>query len=100
MSLTLTSLTLMSIILMSLTLNVTHSRVTLSHVTHSHVTHSVLSLHSGCGNLPGSACILQSKSSLEMMESQSCDAEPPPPPKPELRYPGLSRANTEGTRVL
>lgn len=39
---------------------------------------------------------LQSKSSLEMMESQSCDAEPPPPPKPELRYPGMSRGNTEG----
>ncbi|KAL1023585.1 hypothetical protein UPYG_G00043180 [Umbra pygmaea] len=35
----------------------------------------------------------RSKSSLEMMESQSCDAEPPPPPKPELRYPGLSRGN-------
>ncbi|KAI7810642.1 putative zinc finger protein [Triplophysa rosa] len=33
----------------------------------------------------------RSKSSLEMMESQSADAEPPPPPKPELRYPGLSR---------
>uniref|UniRef100_A0A3Q2CB58 Palmitoyltransferase n=1 Tax=Cyprinodon variegatus TaxID=28743 RepID=A0A3Q2CB58_CYPVA len=31
----------------------------------------------------------RSKSSLEMMESQSCDAEPPPPPKPELRYPGI-----------
>uniref|UniRef100_A0A3P9AGU2 Palmitoyltransferase n=1 Tax=Esox lucius TaxID=8010 RepID=A0A3P9AGU2_ESOLU len=36
----------------------------------------------------------RSKSSLEMMESQSCDAEPPPPPKPELRYPGLSREST------
>uniref|UniRef100_A0A4W4E8X5 Palmitoyltransferase n=1 Tax=Electrophorus electricus TaxID=8005 RepID=A0A4W4E8X5_ELEEL len=35
----------------------------------------------------------RSKSSLEMMESQSADAEPPPPPKPELRYPGLSRAS-------
>ncbi|CAB1328120.1 unnamed protein product, partial [Coregonus sp. 'balchen'] len=34
-----------------------------------------------------------SKSSLEMMESQSCDAEPAPPPKPELRYPGLSRGH-------
>ncbi|KAI1887875.1 hypothetical protein AGOR_G00195000 [Albula goreensis] len=34
----------------------------------------------------------RSKSSLEMMESQSADAEPPPPPKPELRYPGLSRS--------
>ncbi|KAF3851830.1 hypothetical protein F7725_005185 [Dissostichus mawsoni] len=32
----------------------------------------------------------RSKSSLEMMESQSCDAEPPPPPKPELRYPGIT----------
>lgn len=31
-----------------------------------------------------------------MMESQSCDAEPPPPPKPELRYPGITRGNTEG----
>lgn len=30
------------------------------------------------------------------MESQSADAEPPPPPKPELRYPGLPRADTEG----
>lgn len=38
----------------------------------------------------------QSKSSLEMMESQSCDAEPPPPPKPELRYPGMTRGNAEG----
>ncbi|XP_052342600.1 palmitoyltransferase ZDHHC5-A-like isoform X2 [Oncorhynchus keta] len=37
----------------------------------------------------------RSKSSLEMMESQSCDAEPPPPPKPELRYPGLSRGHQE-----
>ncbi|XP_035387449.1 palmitoyltransferase ZDHHC5a [Electrophorus electricus] len=36
----------------------------------------------------------RSKSSLEMMESQSADAEPPPPPKPELRYPGLSRASS------
>ncbi|KPP73624.1 zinc finger, DHHC-type containing 5a-like [Scleropages formosus] len=33
----------------------------------------------------------RSKSSLDMMESQSADAEPPPPPKPELRYPGLNR---------
>ncbi|KAI1888198.1 hypothetical protein AGOR_G00182550 [Albula goreensis] len=33
----------------------------------------------------------RSKSSLDMMESQSADAEPPSPPKPELRYPGLSR---------
>uniref|UniRef100_W5K530 Palmitoyltransferase n=1 Tax=Astyanax mexicanus TaxID=7994 RepID=W5K530_ASTMX len=36
----------------------------------------------------------RSKSSLEMMESQSADAEPPPPPKPELRYPGLSRGSS------
>ncbi|XP_062334191.1 palmitoyltransferase ZDHHC5-A, partial [Osmerus eperlanus] len=45
----------------------------------------------------------RSKSSLEMMESQSCDAEPPPPPKPELRYPGLSRstaAHTEESSLL
>ncbi|XP_028304932.1 palmitoyltransferase ZDHHC5-A isoform X2 [Gouania willdenowi] len=41
----------------------------------------------------------RSKSSLEMMESQSCDAEPPPPPKPELRYPGL-RDNTEECGLL
>lgn len=32
----------------------------------------------------------QSRSSLELTESQSADAEPPPPPKPDLsRYPGL-----------
>ena len=43
-----------------------------------------------------SVCLLQSKSSLDQMESQSADAEPPPPPKPELRYPGLPRADTEG----
>ncbi|KAG7283574.1 hypothetical protein CRUP_026501 [Coryphaenoides rupestris] len=42
----------------------------------------------------------RSKSSLEMMESQSCDTEPPPPPKPELRYPGLARANTEESSLL
>ncbi|XP_041839703.1 palmitoyltransferase ZDHHC5-A-like isoform X2 [Melanotaenia boesemani] len=42
----------------------------------------------------------RSKSSLEMMESQSCDAEPPPPPKPELRYPGVSRGNTEDCSLL
>ncbi|TKS69398.1 Palmitoyltransferase ZDHHC5 [Collichthys lucidus] len=42
----------------------------------------------------------QSKSSLEMMESQSCDAEPPPPPKPELRYPGITRGNTEECSLL
>uniref|UniRef100_A0A8D3AX81 Palmitoyltransferase n=1 Tax=Scophthalmus maximus TaxID=52904 RepID=A0A8D3AX81_SCOMX len=39
-------------------------------------------------------------SSLEMMESQSCDAEPPPPPKPELRYPGITRGNTEECSLL
>ncbi|KAJ8269403.1 hypothetical protein COCON_G00120100 [Conger conger] len=32
-----------------------------------------------------------SKSSLDMMESQSADTELPPPPKPELRYSGLPR---------
>ncbi|KAI4832434.1 hypothetical protein KUCAC02_015403 [Chaenocephalus aceratus] len=37
----------------------------------------------------------RSKSSLEMMESQSCDAEPPPPPKPELRYPGINPRETQ-----
>ncbi|KAM6388762.1 LOW QUALITY PROTEIN: palmitoyltransferase ZDHHC5 [Rhynochetos jubatus] len=32
----------------------------------------------------------KSKGSLEVTESQSCDAEPPPPPKPDLgRYAGL-----------
>ncbi|GCB61976.1 hypothetical protein scyTo_0011408 [Scyliorhinus torazame] len=43
----------------------------------------------------------RSKGSLEIMESQSVDAEPPPPPKPELhRYSGLwahlSPATNEG----
>ncbi|XP_068606742.1 palmitoyltransferase ZDHHC5-A [Brachionichthys hirsutus] len=42
----------------------------------------------------------RSKSSLEMMESQSCDAEPPPPPKPELRYPGIARGGTEECSLL
>ncbi|KAG7485147.1 hypothetical protein JOB18_004054 [Solea senegalensis] len=42
----------------------------------------------------------RSRSSLEMMESQSCDAEPPPPPKPELRYPGITRGNTEECSLL
>ncbi|XP_074487150.1 palmitoyltransferase ZDHHC5-A [Sebastes fasciatus] len=42
----------------------------------------------------------RSKSSLEMMESQSCDAEPPPPPKPELRYPGITRGNAEDCSLL
>ncbi|XP_023189367.1 palmitoyltransferase ZDHHC5-like isoform X1 [Xiphophorus maculatus] len=42
----------------------------------------------------------RSKSSLEMMESQSCDAEPPPPPKPELRYPGIGQRNAEECSLL
>lgn len=42
----------------------------------------------------------RSKSSLDHMESQSADAEPPPPPKPELRYPGLPRADTEESSLL
>uniref|UniRef100_A0A3B5KS07 Palmitoyltransferase n=1 Tax=Xiphophorus couchianus TaxID=32473 RepID=A0A3B5KS07_9TELE len=33
--------------------------------------------------------IQNSKSSLDQMESQSADIEPPPPPKPDFRYPGL-----------
>ncbi|XP_032383076.1 palmitoyltransferase ZDHHC5 isoform X2 [Etheostoma spectabile] len=42
----------------------------------------------------------RSKSSLDQVESQSADAEPPPPPKPELRYPGLPRADTEESSLL
>ncbi|KAK2904187.1 palmitoyltransferase ZDHHC5-B isoform X1 [Channa argus] len=42
----------------------------------------------------------RSKSSLDQVESQSADAEPPPPPKPELRYPGLPRAETEESSLL
>ncbi|XP_037531197.1 palmitoyltransferase ZDHHC5 [Nematolebias whitei] len=42
----------------------------------------------------------RSKSSLDHMESQSADAEPPPPPKPDLRYPGLPRAETEESSLL
>ncbi|KAL6109929.1 zdhhc5 [Pungitius sinensis] len=42
----------------------------------------------------------RSKSSLEMMESQSCDSEPPPPPKPELRYPGIPKGNPEECHLL
>uniref|UniRef100_A0A8C5FIA6 Palmitoyltransferase n=1 Tax=Gadus morhua TaxID=8049 RepID=A0A8C5FIA6_GADMO len=42
----------------------------------------------------------RSKSSLEQLESQSADVEPPPPPKPELRYPGLPRADTEESSLL
>ncbi|XP_035281600.1 palmitoyltransferase ZDHHC5-like isoform X1 [Anguilla anguilla] len=46
-----------------------------------------------------------SKSSLDMMESQSADAEPPPPTKPEFRYPDLPRGqlsmgNTEESCLL
>uniref|UniRef100_A0A3Q3L0R3 Palmitoyltransferase n=1 Tax=Mastacembelus armatus TaxID=205130 RepID=A0A3Q3L0R3_9TELE len=42
----------------------------------------------------------RSKSSLDQLESQSADVEPPPPPKPELRYPGLPRADTEESSLL
>ncbi|KAJ8247742.1 hypothetical protein GJAV_G00249760 [Gymnothorax javanicus] len=44
----------------------------------------------------------RSKSSLEMMESQSADAEPPPPPKPELRYgrSPLSMGHSEESSLL
>ncbi|KAM6953687.1 palmitoyltransferase ZDHHC5-B [Aplochiton taeniatus] len=42
----------------------------------------------------------RSKSSLDQMESQSADVEPPPPPKPDLRYPGLPRADTEESSLL
>nr|XP_061791479.1 palmitoyltransferase ZDHHC5-A-like [Nerophis lumbriciformis] len=41
----------------------------------------------------------RSKSSLDMQESQSCDAEPPPP-KPELRYPGIIRGSTQDYNLL
>ncbi|XP_030637722.1 LOW QUALITY PROTEIN: palmitoyltransferase ZDHHC5-like [Chanos chanos] len=44
--------------------------------------------------------IQQSKSSLEMIESQSTDAEAPPPPKPEHRYPGLPHTHTEESSSL
>lgn len=44
--------------------------------------------------------IQQSKSSLELMESQSTDAEPPPPPPPDLRYPGLPHTHTEESSLL
>ncbi|KAG5263518.1 hypothetical protein AALO_G00265700 [Alosa alosa] len=44
--------------------------------------------------------IQQSKSSLELMESQSTDAEPPPPPPPDFRYPGLSQTHTEESSLL
>ncbi|XP_008418535.1 palmitoyltransferase ZDHHC5 [Poecilia reticulata] len=42
----------------------------------------------------------RSKSSLDQMESQSADIEPPPPPKPDFRYPGLPRADTEASSLL
>uniref|UniRef100_A0A3Q4BNH6 Palmitoyltransferase n=1 Tax=Mola mola TaxID=94237 RepID=A0A3Q4BNH6_MOLML len=42
----------------------------------------------------------RSKSSLEMMESQSRDAEPPPPPKPEPRYAGITRGNIEECTLM
>ncbi|RXN12552.1 palmitoyltransferase ZDHHC5-like isoform X1 [Labeo rohita] len=44
--------------------------------------------------------IQQSKSSLEIMESQSTDADPPPPPKPEHRYPGLPHTQNEECSLL
>ncbi|XP_031413763.1 palmitoyltransferase ZDHHC5-B [Clupea harengus] len=44
--------------------------------------------------------VLYSKSSLELMESQSTDAEPPPPPPPDLRYPGLAHTHTEESSLL
>ncbi|TRY54713.1 hypothetical protein DNTS_031242 [Danionella cerebrum] len=44
--------------------------------------------------------IQQSKSSLEMMESQSMDHDPPPPPKPEHRYPGLAHTQNEECSLL
>ncbi|XP_043112811.1 palmitoyltransferase ZDHHC5-B isoform X2 [Puntigrus tetrazona] len=44
--------------------------------------------------------IQQSKSSLEIIESQSTDADPPPPPKPEHRYPGLPHTQNEECSLL
>ncbi|XP_060740944.1 palmitoyltransferase ZDHHC5-B [Tachysurus vachellii] len=44
--------------------------------------------------------IQQSKSSLEAMESQSTDIEPPPPPKPEHRYQGLPHTHNEESSLL
>ncbi|XP_019735274.1 palmitoyltransferase ZDHHC5-like isoform X1 [Hippocampus comes] len=41
----------------------------------------------------------RSKSSLDMQESQSCDAEPPPP-KWELRYPGITRGSSQDYNML
>nr|XP_015801552.2 palmitoyltransferase ZDHHC5-B [Nothobranchius furzeri] len=41
----------------------------------------------------------RSKISLDQMESQSADIEPPPP-KPDFRYPGLPRADTEESSLL
>ncbi|XP_034147842.1 palmitoyltransferase ZDHHC5 isoform X2 [Esox lucius] len=42
----------------------------------------------------------RSKSSGDVMGCQSEDAEPPPPPKPELHYPGLPHADTEESSLL
>ncbi|XP_052005414.1 palmitoyltransferase ZDHHC5-B-like isoform X1 [Xyrauchen texanus] len=44
--------------------------------------------------------IQQTKSSLEIMESQSTDADAPPPPKPEHRYPGLPHTQHEECSLL
>ncbi|XP_077461003.1 palmitoyltransferase ZDHHC5-A-like [Stigmatopora argus] len=41
----------------------------------------------------------RSKSSLDMQESQSCDSEAPPP-KPELRYPGILRGSTQDYNLV
>ncbi|XP_077427674.1 palmitoyltransferase ZDHHC5-A-like isoform X1 [Vanacampus margaritifer] len=41
----------------------------------------------------------RSKSSLDMQESQSCDAEPPPS-KLELRFPGITRGSTHDCNLL
>ncbi|XP_077380662.1 palmitoyltransferase ZDHHC5-A-like isoform X3 [Festucalex cinctus] len=41
----------------------------------------------------------RSKSSLDMQESQSCDTEPPPP-KPELRFHGITRGSTPDCNLL
>ncbi|XP_065130981.2 palmitoyltransferase ZDHHC5-B isoform X1 [Paramisgurnus dabryanus] len=44
--------------------------------------------------------IQQSKSSLDIMESQSTDVDAPPPPKPEHRYPGLPHTQNEECSLL
>ncbi|XP_054634764.1 palmitoyltransferase ZDHHC5-A-like [Dunckerocampus dactyliophorus] len=41
----------------------------------------------------------RSQSSLDMQESQSCDADPPPP-KPELHYLGVTRRNTHDYNLV